>query len=112
MSAPITNIKRDSVRDLLGAVKNLSSELKHLDCSCSFKERESGHLIDCNVPQIRAALSDLKVIVNRTVSLGNCQKCGKETVAWGKRKSKWCSNSCRVTAFQKQERARKKKGYL
>lgn len=89
---------------MLKAINILSDELRRLDCGCSVKERDSGHLIDCNISEIRAAHSDLMAIVKNHISTGKCQKCGNHTAAWRRKPNKWCSNSCRVTAFQKAAR--------
>lgn len=97
------------MRELLKTINSLDKEMKHLDCSCSIEERMSGHLVDCNVSDIRAAHHDLMVTVKNHVSTGKCQRCGKITVAWRRKPNKWCSNSCRVTAFQKAQRQNKNK---
>ncbi len=57
-------VSPDTVTDLIRLVETMSEALEHVQCQCTFMERDSGHLVDCWNAPAREALLKCEEIVN------------------------------------------------
>ena len=49
--------------ELLAALETVLNEVDGLQCACTLSERDSGHLVDCNMPAIYVALDTARATI-------------------------------------------------
>jgi hypothetical protein len=62
--AAIDSEDKASPASLKTALENLLRELDQLDCSCTVRERCSGHRTDCNMPSVREAQQKSRALIS------------------------------------------------
>jgi len=62
--------------DLMCAAPDLLAAAQRAQCGCSIAERESGHLVDCWMPDLLAAIAKATVTVARQLAGTSAAPCG------------------------------------